>query len=217
MNEKNPYPALLWLQGKRACVIGGGHIALHRVEGLLNGGAEVCVVAPKIGEGMRTLVDEGRVRWEQKTFSASLLQGVSFVVCATDDPDVNRQAAWAAKAMGALVNMAAPPLELSDFTVPASVRRGDLLFAASTGGACPELSRRLRGELERLADVYEPWLERLVPIRAKMKEKLSSSEERKIFWREALSEETMALVRSGEIEKAEELVKNAVDRSGAES
>ncbi|MBR5162814.1 MAG: bifunctional precorrin-2 dehydrogenase/sirohydrochlorin ferrochelatase, partial [Schwartzia sp.] len=213
----NPYPALLWLLGKRACVIGGGRVALHRVEGLLNAGVDVRVVAPEIDEGIRKLVEEGDVRWEQKPFSASLLQGVSFVVCATNDPDVNRQAAWAAKAMGALVNMAAPPLELSDFTVPASVRRGDLLFAVSTGGACPELSRRLRGELDRLCDIYEPWLERLVPIRVEMKENLSSSEERKAFWREALSEETMALVREGKIEKAEELVRNAVGRSRAES
>ena len=217
MKAKNPYPALLWLQGKRACVVGGGHVALHRVEGLLDAGVEVCVVAPEIGEGIKKLVEEGRVQWEHKRFSAALLQGVSFVVCATDDPDVNRQAAWAAKAMGALVNMAAPPLELSDFTVPATVRRGDLLFSVSTGGACPELSRRLRGELEYLSGVYAPWLERLVPIRAEMKEKLGSSEERKAFWREALSEETMALVCEGELDKAEELVRNAVGRSRTES
>ena len=41
MKEKNPYPALLWLQGKKACVVGGGRVALHRVEGLLNAGVEV--------------------------------------------------------------------------------------------------------------------------------------------------------------------------------
>jgi len=217
MKERRPYPALLWLTGREAAIIGGGPVALHRIEGLLDAGVKVRIIAPDAIEEIVNLVVEGRVKWHKEPFASSMLRGASIVICATDDPDVNRRAAWAAKSMGALVNMAAPPLELSDFTVPASVRRGDLLFAASTGGACPELSRRLRGELERLADVYEPWLERLVPIRAKMKEKLSSSEERKVFWREALSEETMALVRSGEIEKAEELVKNAVDRSGAES
>ena len=217
MRGSNPYPALLWLKGKRACVVGGGHVALHRVEGLLDAGVEVYVVAPKIDEGIRKLMEEGRVRWEQKKFSAALLQGVSFVVCATDDPDVNRQAAWAAKAMGALVNMAAPPLELSDFTVPASVRRGDLLFAVSTGGACPELSRRLRSELETLADVYEPWLERLVPVRVEIKERLKSSEARRDFWREALSEETLSLVREGKLAEAEALVRHAVDCSRLES
>jgi siroheme synthase (precorrin-2 oxidase/ferrochelatase) len=71
--------------------------------------------------------------------------------------------------------------------------------------------------LEYLSGVYAPWLERLVPIRAEMKEKLGSSEERKAFWREALSEETMALVCEGKLDKAEELVRNAVGRSRTES
>ena len=217
MKAKKPYPALLWLQGKKACVIGGGSVALHRVEGLINAGVEVIVIAPEICKEIKKLVSEDLVQWEPKRFSAALLQGASFVVCATDDPDVNRQAAWAAKAMGALVNMAAPPLELSDFTVPASVRRGDLLFTVSTGGACPELSRQLRRDLESLADHYAPWLERLMPVREEIKERLSSSEARRDFWRAALSEDVMALVREGKLDQAEELVRNAVDCSRAES
>ena len=211
------YPALLWMTGKRACVVGGGRVALHRVEALLEAGALVRVVAPEAVEGIEKFVEMGKVKWHKEPFAASMLQGASFVVCATSDPDVNRRAAWAAKSMGALVNMAAPPLELSDFTVPASVRRGELLFTVSTGGACPELSRRIRGDLESLGDIYAPWLEKLVPIREEIKELLSSSEKRRAFWREALSAEVMELVREGKLGKAEELVRNAVNRSRAES
>ncbi|MBR1885546.1 MAG: bifunctional precorrin-2 dehydrogenase/sirohydrochlorin ferrochelatase [Schwartzia sp.] len=217
MKGRIPYPALLWLTGKRACVVGGGCVALHRAEALLEAGAQVNVVAPDAMDGIVDLVVEGRLKWYKESFSTSMLRGMSIVVCATDDPDVNRRAAWAAKSMGALVNMAAPPLELSDFAVPASVRRGDLVFAVSTGGACPELSRRLRGELDALGDIYAPWLERLVPVREEIKERLASSEERRAFWREALSEDVMALVRDGKLDEAEEQVRHAVDRSRAES
>lgn len=217
IQERTSYPALLWLTGREAVVVGGGKVALHRIEGLLDAGVKVHVVAPEAIDEIVSLVVERQVKWHKEPFSTSMIRGASIVVCATDNPDVNRRAAWAAKSMGALVNMAAPPLELSDFTVPASVRRGDLLFTVSTGGACPELSRRMRGDLESLADVYAPWLERLVPVREEIKERLSSSEERRDFWRKALSEEVMALVRDGKIEQAEELVKNAVDRSRSES
>ena len=179
--------------------------------------ALIRVVAPEAIDGIVDLVAAGRIKWYKEPFTASMIQGASFVVCATDDPDVNRRAAWAAKSMGAMVNMAAPPLELSDFTVPASVRRGDLLFTVSTGGACPELSRQLRNDLESLGDIYAPWLEKLVPIREEIKELLSSSEERRAFWREALSADVMALVREGKIDQAEELVRNAVDCSRTES
>ncbi len=217
MKDRASYPALLWMTGKRACIVGGGQVALHRAEAMLEAGALVRVVAPEAIDGIVELVAAGRIKWYKESFATSMLQGASFVVCATDDPDVNRRAAWAAKSMGALVNMAAPPLELSDFTVPASVRRGDLLFTVSTGGACPELSRRLRNDLESLGDIYAPWLERLVPIREEIKECLSSSEERRDFWRKALSKDVMALVREGKLEKAEELVRNAVDCSRTES
>ena len=217
MKERIPYPALLWMTGKCVCVIGGGRVALHRVKALLDAGAQVRIIAPDADDELVELVTAGRIKWYKEKFATSMLQGVSFVVCATNDEAVNRRAAWAAKSMGALVNMAAPPLELSDFTVPASVRRDKLLFSVSTGGACPELSRRLRGELETLADVYEPWLERLVPVRAEVRELLSSSDARCAFWREALSEDVMALVREGNLDKAEELVRHAVDRSRTES
>ena len=217
MKERIPYSALLWMTGKCACVIGGGRVALHRVEALLDAGAQVRVIAPEADDDLVELVAAGRIKWYKEKFATSMLQGVSFVVCATNDEEVNRKAAWTAKSMGALVNMAAPPLELSDFIVPATVRRGDLLLSVSTGGACPELSRRLRGDLESLADIYAPWLEKLVPIREEIKERLASSEERRDFWRKALSVDVMALVREGKLEKAEELVRNAVDCSRAES
>ena len=57
----------------------------------------------------------------------------------------------------------------------------------------------------------------MVPIREEIKELLSSSEERRAFWREALSEDVMAMVREGKLEEAEAMVKHAVDRSRAES
>ena len=205
------------MTGKRVCIVGGGQVALHRAEAMLEAGALIRVVAPEAIDGIVDLVAAGRIKWYKEPFAASMIQGASFVVCATDDPDVNRRAAWAAKSMGAMVNMAAPPLELSDFTVPASVRRGDLLFTVSTGGACPELSRQLRNDLESLGDIYAPWLERLVPIREEIKDCFASTEERRDFWRKALSTDVMALVREGKLDQAEELVRNAVDCSRAES
>ncbi len=217
MKDRASYPALLWMTGKRVCIVGGGQVALHRAEAMLEAGALIRVVAPEAIDGIVDLVAAGRIKWYKEPFTASMIQGASFVVCATDDPDVNRRAAWAAKSMGAMVNMAAPPLELSDFTVPASVRRGDLLFTVSTGGACPELSRQLRNDLESLGDIYAPWLERLVPIREEIKDCFASAEERRDFWRKALSTDVMALVREGKLDQAEELVRNAVDCSRAES
>ncbi|HEV2758986.1 MAG TPA: NAD(P)-dependent oxidoreductase [Acidimicrobiales bacterium] len=44
------YPVNLVLDGRRCLVVGGGHIALRKVEGLLACGAQVRVVAPRVAE-----------------------------------------------------------------------------------------------------------------------------------------------------------------------
>lgn len=59
-----------------------------------------------------------------------------------------------ARAQGVLVNTE-DDRALCDFHVPASVRRGDLLFTVSTGGASPGLARRLRKHIE--AQFGEEW------------------------------------------------------------
>ena len=139
-------------------------------------------------------------------------------MCATNDEAANRSAAWASKATGALVNMAAPPMELSDLTLPAKTERDGLLLTVSTNGASPELSRRIRQSMEAdILEVYGPWLERLTPIRKEMRKKLEGHAQRQAFWREALNSEVMALVKEKKYDEAEALVRNAISRFGTES
>lgn len=77
------------------------------------------------------------------------------------DAGRSRDLAVAARASGVLVNVE-DQTELCDFHVPASVRRGDLLFTVSTGGQAPGLSRLLREALER--HFGPEWAERMDEI-----------------------------------------------------
>ncbi len=75
------------------------------------------------------------------------LAGLSVLFVGGLDAARSRELATAARAAGVLVNVE-DQKEFCDFHVPASVRRGDLLFTVSTGGHSPGLSRLLREELE---------------------------------------------------------------------
>lgn len=75
------------------------------------------------------------------------LAGLSVLFVAGLEPGPSRKLAAAARSAGVLINVE-DQTELCDFHVPASVRRGDLLFTVSTGGHSPGLSRLLREELE---------------------------------------------------------------------
>ena len=211
------YPVMLRLTGKRVAVVGGGRVALRRVEGLLAAGASIRVIAPEAVDEIRGLAASKKLEWIEATFSAERLRGSQFVVCATDSPEVNRQAAWAAKALGAFVNMAAPPTELGDFIVPAIARHEELVFSVSTGGGSPELSRQLLKELQKLADACGPLLPKLVSLRNELRQRFATSEERRAFWRRLLSEEVMAKLREGNRKEAEEMIEDAITGSGIES
>ena len=211
-------PVNLKLAGRKCAVIGGGSVALRRVKTLLEAGAQVRVIAPEIDSELLKLTREENVEWIAEPFTASLVLGMFLVVCATNDEAANRSAAWASKATGALVNMAAPPMELSDLTLPAKTERDGLLLTVSTNGASPELSRRIRQSMEAdILEVYGPWLERLAPIRKEMRKKLEEHAQRQAFWREALHSEVMALVKEKKYDEAEALVRNAISRFGTES
>jgi precorrin-2 dehydrogenase/sirohydrochlorin ferrochelatase len=63
------------------------------------------------------------------------------------DDSVSRTLAAQARKAGLMVNVEDAP-DLCDFHMPAQVRRGDLLFAISTAGKSPALSRALREHFE---------------------------------------------------------------------
>ncbi len=58
MSHDSPlYPVALVVDGRRCLVVGGGPIATHKAEGLLNCRAEVTVVAPQISDRLRLMAD----------------------------------------------------------------------------------------------------------------------------------------------------------------
>ncbi len=116
------------------------------------------------------------------------LAGLSVLFVGGLDAARSRELASAARAACVLVNVE-DQTEFCDFHVPASVRRGDLLFTVSTGGHSPGLSRLLREELEH--HFGPEWSDRMDEIARSRAE-----------WRTAgidpggVSERTRALVKS---------------------
>ena len=84
------YPVFLKLDGLPVVVVGGGHVALSKLDGLLTAGARVTVVAPQVLPEIRD-----RVTVIEAAFRPEHLAGARWVVAAAT-PDVNRDVAQAA-------------------------------------------------------------------------------------------------------------------------
>ena len=141
------YPIFLNLQGKKCVVVGGGHVALRKVEMLLESGADVTVVSPTLDPGLAQLAKRKTIHPIQRNYKSGDLKGAAIVIAATDIKKTNRKVAEEAKKVKALVNVVDDP-EPSDFIVPSFFRKGDLTVAVSTGGQSPALARKVRTKLE---------------------------------------------------------------------
>jgi precorrin-2 dehydrogenase/sirohydrochlorin ferrochelatase len=141
------YLVNLALEGRAAVVIGGGEVAARKVEDLLAAKANVSVIASQLSDRIVALADEKRIVAHGRPYRTGDLAGAFVAIAATDDEDLNARISGDAAAMNLLVNVVDRPA-LCTFTVPATVRRGDLTIAIATEGRCPALAGILREELE---------------------------------------------------------------------
>jgi precorrin-2 dehydrogenase/sirohydrochlorin ferrochelatase len=162
------YVVNLALEGKTAVVVGGGKVALRKAQDLLAAKARVTVVAPAPCADIRLLASRNRVAGIWRDYAASDLEGAAVVIAATGDEQVNARVASDAQAARVPVNVVDRPA-LCTFTVPATVRRGDLTLAVTTEGRAPALAGVLREELEtRYGPEYAELVEFFAALRARM-------------------------------------------------
>jgi len=148
------YPVNLRIARKRCVVVGGGKVAARKVKGLLDGDAQVLVIAPEVTGEIASIVSDGRITWAQCEYDKQDLIGAFLVIAATNDRGVNAAVAADADALGILVNSADSPAD-GTFITPSVVRRGDLLLTVSTSGGSPTLTAVVREQLE--AEYGEEW------------------------------------------------------------
>jgi len=142
------YPILLNIQGKKCLVVGGGNVALRKVQALLEQGANVEIVSPNFCPELNKLAKEGTVRAINRDYKPEDLKETFIAIAATDDVKTNERLAAQARRLGILVNVVDDPNN-SDFIVPSYFRRGDIIIAVSTSGRSPALARKIRSELEK--------------------------------------------------------------------
>jgi precorrin-2 dehydrogenase/sirohydrochlorin ferrochelatase len=71
-NMEMLYPVMLNLKGKNCLVVGGGRIALQKLESLVLTGANIRVVAKDILPSITELAVSGKIKIEKKSYSSSI-------------------------------------------------------------------------------------------------------------------------------------------------
>jgi len=190
------YPVFVNVQDKRCLVVGGGEIATRKVQGLLEAGAEVVVISPRLCTSLASLVAQRVIQHQARTFREADVVGCTLVIGATNQSAVNQAVCEAARRRNIWVNIVDTP-DACDFIAPAVVQRGALQIAISTGGHSPTLAKRIRMRLEgAFGEEYAELLEKLGRERQRIQRLIGNPELRKAYY-ERLVDVLLADLYSG--------------------
>jgi precorrin-2 dehydrogenase / sirohydrochlorin ferrochelatase len=167
------------LKDRQCFVIGGGTVAERKVKVMLSYRAQVTVVSPSLSSVLENMLNAGEFTYIADSYRPAYLKDKFIVICATDDPALNRAAAAECRSRGILVNTVSEP-ENCSFFLPALLKKGLLTVAVSTAGSSPALARRVRDELSAfLSPEYEAYTEYLNKIRPQVLARVKDAGQRK--------------------------------------
>ncbi|BDD07254.1 precorrin-2 dehydrogenase/sirohydrochlorin ferrochelatase family protein [Aureibacter tunicatorum] len=180
--EGNPlFPVFLKIDQLSVLVVGGGEIALEKLEALIKNDpkANVTLISPVIDSEVKEFTASySSVKILEKEFDQIDYSLFNIMIGATGDRNINIQLRDKAKQYNLLVNIADMP-DLCDFYLGSTVKKGDLKIGISTNGKSPILARRMREVLEDiLPDNTQSIIDNLKSIRDSLtgsfKEKLKT-------------------------------------------
>jgi precorrin-2 dehydrogenase/sirohydrochlorin ferrochelatase len=209
------YIACLNLTGRRCLVVGGGPVALEKIEGLLACDAIVRVVALEAHPEIEALSASGSIELHRRAYETDDLDGCFLAIAATSDTNLNIRVHDDAEEQSSLVNVADVPA-LCNFILPAIVRTGPIAVAISTAGASPALAQRMR---DQIADLFGTQYAQLAMIlndlRDWAKSTLPTYQDRRDFFEGIVRGEPdpIELLKAGDTEGIRTLIADARKRA----
>jgi precorrin-2 dehydrogenase/sirohydrochlorin ferrochelatase len=194
------YPIHLDITDRKCVVIGGGRIALRRVQGLLNAGAQVTVISPECHPDILLLAEEGVIQLVQHNYrGVKHLAHADLIFAATNDEVINARIASDARMLRIPINHSGNS-KLSTFIVPAVIRRGKLMMSVSTSGASPGLTKRIRNELtEQYGAEYEIFVDFLSELREFVIGNVENEQNRANIFHHVLKFDILELIRTNQL------------------
>ena len=206
-------PIFINIRKKPCIVIGGGDIALRKINILLKAQAKVDCLSPSFSRDIKNLSKDGHITLINKSFDQTDIKDYSIIIAATDDSSVNSSISAIAQVKKIPVNVVDSP-ELSSFIMPSIVDRSPLIIAVSSSGKAPVLSRIIRAKLETvIPSAYGILADIAGEYRQKVKNRFSTIKDRRAFWENVFSGVIAEKVFSGRISEAKEDIEKQLNDS----
>ena len=200
------YPVHLDIQNRNCLVVGGGSVGTRKVVTLLDCGAHVTVISPRVSDPLRDFAISGSIKLKERPYQTGDLDDMFLVIGATDDEDLNRQISNDADQLNTLCNIADRP-EVCNFILPSIVQRDDLVITISTSGQSPAMAKKLRKTLEsQFGEEYGVFLKLMGAIRKKLLSTSHKPEAHKHLFEKLIAADLIGLIQKGSTAEIDDLL-----------
>lgn len=176
------FPFFVDVENQNCLVVGGGVVALRKIEKLLPFNPNITVVSPKVHKEILSIENINII---ERKFDFNDLKEKSFVITATDDKVLNKEIYNSCKENNIPVNTVDDKDNCS-FIFPALARNNGVTVAISTSGKSPLYAKCLRKKIENLIQDSESIVDNLSKYREKIKNEISLEENRKVAFEKLL-------------------------------
>ena len=175
------FPAYFNLNHKKILLVGGGYIALEKLEKLVDFTKEITVISKEFSEEFSSFAKKHNIEMKERPYVQGDIDGFDVVIVATNTTVLHKEIFEESRTSRILVN-SVDDTAYCDFIFPSYVKRGDLTISISTSGASPALAKRLRAYIEKLIPTsMENFLKEMRALRKSMpkgKERMKFFEEK---------------------------------------
>ena len=162
------FPAFLKLDNCKILVIGGGNIASEKIKKLLDFTKEITIIAPKISDSVKTIIDNNNLEFKQRSYNKGDIKGFFIVVVAVDDISLQKEIYNECQNYNILCN-SVDSVEYCNFIFPSYTKKGVLTVAFSTSGVSPSMAKYLRQAIEAIIpDSIVDFLEEMRELRSSL-------------------------------------------------
>ncbi len=159
------FPLFIDIKDKNILIVGGGQVALRKIEKLLPFEPKIKVVSKDFSPETLNLVKKASIPYEKRSFQFSDLDNTDIVVVCVDNIKLQEEIFRYTRGKNILVNSVDSPA-FCDFIFPSYIKRGDLVIGITTSGKAPGLSAKIRQLIEKkLPEDIEEILERIYHLR----------------------------------------------------
>lgn len=191
------FPFFMEIKEKKCLVVGGGMVALRKIEKLLPFGVGITVVSPAFCAEIEGMAGLRRI---QRRFEKTDVEGMLFVIGATDDEVVNTEISSLCRERNIPVNIVDDPAKCT-FFFPALVKRGEFVAGFSTGGGSPLAAQYIRQKVEdAVPEGFDSVVEIMAELRGKIKNEIPDIKKRERIFKEIFA---LALEKEGNITETE--------------